>query len=585
MRRRITVLTVMIAVMAIAGVAMPAAASGYDSLTADDTDVESSHGTHAQNKYVQECVTEPPEDYADPEDSTGVIGWTDGYWYNEPLNVNSSDGLNGTEVEKLGARTTARVEAMRCLDASEGTPPIDIITREQYRNESGDVFSDITTKDELYANSQYETMLMIGSDEDYWQVRADNRGETVGAFYNFVEKKIVMINDNPDSVLLEEYVLAQEVGHAVQDQQFNLSRFERPTNDIDKGILSLIEGDMNLIDTRYQEACQEGLWEEPCVSESPDNEGGGGGGELASWGLYLNGFQPYSDGPKFIEGIYEEEGWDAIDAMYENPPKSAMYSVYPERWGEVEVADVTIEDTSADNWRRLTYEDTTDYDTVGIAGIAAMFMAPAYEADQEVWSPQDFLNLTESGEVSSYDPLVYDQPETVGWRGDRLYTYANEMNETGAVWKLKYTDAESLDLFLQSYQQLINVYNGQQVDGYEYTWTFGEDSKFDMALTFVPNGDTVTIVKGPSVDALTEIRDVELVEAEEETPTPTETPTATPTETQTESPTDSPTETEMSTDEPTDTPEDESDGSGPGFGIVAGVLALLAASLIAVRRQ
>lgn len=578
-----------IAVMAIAGVAMPTAASGFDAPTADDAQV---HGeTLTENKYVQDCAAEPPDDYADPESPSGTIGWTDGYWYNEPLNVDSSDGLNESEVEKLGARTTARVEAMRCLDAPEGTPPIDIITREEYRNQSGDVFSGITTKDELYANSQYETMMMIGSDDDYWQVRADNRGETTGAFYNFVDKQIVMINDNPDSVLLEEYVLAQEVGHAVQDQQFNMSSYERPTNDYDKGFLSLIEGDMNLIDSWYQEACQEDLWEEPCVSETQDGEGGGGGGELASWGLYLNGFQPYSDGPKFIEDIYEENGWDAVDAMYDDPPNSAMYSVYPDRWGEVDIAEVEVPDTSADNWRRLGYEDTTDYDRVGVAGIAAMFMSPAYEADSEVWSTDQFLNLTNAREVSSYDPLIYDQPATAGWRGDRLYTYANEMNETGTVWKLKYSDADSLQLFLDSYQKLVNVHKGQQVDGYKYTWTFGEDSKFDMALTFVPEGDTVTIVKGPSVDTLTEIHDVELVEAEEETPTPTPTDTATetatPTDTATDMATDEPTETDMATDEPTDTQteEDESDGSGPGFGIIAGALAVLAASLIAARRQ
>jgi len=90
---------------------------------------------------------------------------------------------------------------------------------------------------------------------------------------------------------------------------------------------------------------------------------------------------------------------------------------------------------------------------------------------------------------------------------------------------------------------------------------------------------TYTIELDDGENTVTE--DVELVEqVDTPTPTPTETdtPTATPTATATDSPT--PTPTEMDTDTPTPT-----SGGGPGFGAVVALVALLAAALLATRRD
>jgi len=66
--------------------------------------------------------------------------------------------------------------------------------------------------------------------------------------------------------------------------------------------------------------------------------------------------------------------------------------------------------------------------------------------------------------------------------------------------------------------------------------------------------------------------------------TPTEEPTATPTEEPTATPTEEPTATPTETEEPETTTESDG-GDGPGFGIAVALVALLAAALLAVRRQ
>ncbi|MFC7057799.1 Hvo_1808 family surface protein [Halovenus salina] len=582
MRRRTTGFALAVALMALAAVAVPGAAS-LDGSTAPAAQSGGFTDIAAADNHIEECAAEPPADFADPDGGNDVIGWVDGFWYNEPIDIDTSDGLNDTELADLSARATARVEAIRCLAAVDGTPPVQIQTREEFQDNQTGTYANVSQKNRLVDNARFETTLMISSEEDSIDVREQNRGTTVGGFYSFAENRIVIVTDDPENFLISEQTLAQEVGHAIQDQQFNLTRLVGETTDQDLGYEGLVEGDMNLVDQRYQQACDQGLWNEPCVSESNDGGGGGGGGP-ANWGLYLQSFQPYSEGPPFIQSIYEEEGWDAIDAMYDNPPESALYSMFPETHGEVELADVEVSDRSNDQWQRITYEDEVDYDSLGPSNIAGMFMATTYDAQQPIIDPQSFLNTTASGEVSSTQPLIYAHPETEGWRGDRLYTYRNG-NETGTVWSVEWASAEDAQPFVESYNELASIRGGEAVEEYENTYRFGENSAWDMALTIVPDGSTVTVVTAPTVEDLTAVHDIQLVESQESTPTATETPTPTATETPTPTETSTATETPMSEDTSTatETPED-SDDDGAGFGVLAGVLAVTLTALLARRR-
>jgi major cell surface glycoprotein (TIGR04216 family) len=85
----------------------------------------------------------------------------------------------------------------------------------------------------------------------------------------------------------------------------------------------------------------------------------------------------------------------------------------------------------------------------------------------------------------------------------------------------------------------------------------------------------------------TDLVQVEIVQnVQTATPEPTETPEPTPTETATPEPTATatPEPTDTATAEPTDTPT-PTEGGGPGFGAIVAVIALLAAALLATRRD
>ena len=523
-----------------------------------------------EEDIVHECAATPPDDFSDPEaaDNEDVVGWVDGYWYNEPLEIDTEDGLTEEELEKLSARTAARFEAMRCLSLKE-MPTVEVLTRDEYREELEGLYEGVDDETRMYDNAKLATTLKVGQDEDSVDVRQEGQAVTVGGFYNFQEERIVVIADDPDDLPIDEAVLAHELGHAIQDQHFDLGGYDRNTTDLDKAKLGVIEGDVHLIEHEYEHHCREDNWNEPCIIDDGNDGGDGEAAEPPNWGIYFKSFQPYSDGPAFVEHVYEEGGWEAVDALYDDMPRNSTTVIYPELYGEFEPEELTVEDESNEDWERLDPEDRPAYDVIGQAGITAAFMAPTYETEAQVniLDPNDILNTVGFGQIDEFNPLNYDHPETDGWQGDRMYVYHDDDDRTGTVWKTAWEDPEEAEQFADAYGELIDYRGGEPVEGYEGVYIFEEDSEFDQALSVQIEGDRVWIVTAPSVEELDAIHDGAAVETTP-TPTPAGTPTPTP-------------DPQAGDGTPTSTSDDV---IVPGFGIVAALAALLMATL-ARRRQ
>ncbi len=476
----------------------PSPANTGDDTGAPDTTNQSEDETQAST-VVHECAATPPADYADPTGNTSeTLGWADGYWYDEPLPVNASDGLNGTEVEMMSARAAARVEALRCLPAKDGVPPVEILSREQFRENQSSLF-EVSRERRLADNAALAIRLLSETETDSTEEREQNRGATVGGTYNFRTKEIVIVSDDPESLRIDEAVLAHEIGHAIQDQHFDLGQYRRDTLDRDKAILGLIEGDVHYIEQQYRRACRNGGWEQSCLTPRSDGGSGGGGSSSrpANWGLYFQTIQPYNDGPAFINHSYETgNGWESVNDLYDDPPTTALEVIRPERYPDFEVANVTVPDRSSDDFERYSGAYGPSYDRIGIAGISAMFIVPTIESGRGVtiYEPDAFRAQ------DSLRTYQYYQPETAGWRGDRLYTYQGPGNETGAVWTTEWASAEDREPFVAGYEQLIAFSGGEEVA--DRTYEFAPESGYDMALEIRTNGSQVTIVTAPTVEQL-----------------------------------------------------------------------------------
>lgn len=567
-----------IAVLATAAAAAPTTDGVDGAAGADGGPVEApltvlgqSEGDEAPPPLVEPCAAEPPADHAAPEHGAETIGYVAGYWYDEPIDVDVSDGLSEPELERLAARSAARFEALRCLEFTDGLPTIDLVDRGELSNRTAEQFGDVSPSARRFDNAVLSTMLLVGDTEDSVEARQESRSETVAGYYDLETERIVVVEPSGNGSALDESVLVHEIGHALQDQTFDLGEDHNETLDQRNGRLGLIEGDVSLVETRYLQRCEAGRWAAGCATtEDGSEEPSGENSTPPNWGLYLQQFQPYSDGPAFVQHVEREGGWAAVDALYEDVPESALEIMAPERRGELDIEHPQIESPGGD-WSRLHVPDAPDHETVGPAGLGAMVIAPTYEdRSRDIVSPLGVLNL-EGGEVAEIDPLNYDQAPVTGWRGDRLAVFASG-NETATVWRLSWeTDGDATE-FADAYEQLLEIRNASAVDGPNRTYRFQPGSEYDGVHTVRTRGDSVLIVSAPNAAAVTELAPA--LDPEHESGAGTDGTAPAQNET---------TGGSAGRDDSNATADGED--PLPGFGVVAALSALLAALTLIARRS
>jgi hypothetical protein len=445
--------------------------------------------------------TEGPTHPPDP-DSDG-LGWENGYWYNETVVVDASDGLNDSELEKVVARAMARVESVRRLEFEE-TVPVTVLTREEFRAEQDN--RTLPERRKLFDNVKFEALFMINESTDSIGIQNDNSGAAVGGYYSPEQNEIVVVSENVDSPQLDELTLAHELTHALQDQRYNLSSFDQSTRERHNAIDGIVEGDANYVQHLYEQRCAD-EWEGECLADQPGGESGSDGG-LANYGTYILKFHPYSDGPPFVKSIRDVQGWEGVNAVYENPPASTEQIIYPEMYPDERPRELAVDDRTGDGWERLRMDERPEYAELGEAGLFSMFMYPAYETGGtvQIVPAQDFFNTDANGDLDDIDPLNYDHAYTDGWDGDRMAVYTND-GATGYVWKLAWDSEADAAEFLEGYRKLLSYRNASEVEGHENTWLIDEVDDYSGAYYLQQDGDTVVIVRAPSVDELPAVRE------------------------------------------------------------------------------
>ena len=503
--------------------------------------------TDSVNQTTENHPPDPPSDR---------LGWEDGYWYNESLSVTAEDGLNDTELDAVVARSMARVERVRGIEFN-GSVPVEVISREEFREEQDGSSSNTSTANRLHQNVKWEAMLSIGEDENALETSESTRSATVGGYYSPSEERIVIVSENTTTPQMDEITLSQELFHALQDQKLRVS-FNRSTREGINARNGIVEGDGNLVDRLYGQRC-DAEWD--CViPESDGSNGGGGNTSDINYGIYLTQFQPYSDGPKFVQQIQREGGWDAVDDVYENPPTSSEQIIHPEKYPDEGPVNITFEDTSSEAWSVPDMGNgSVDYARFGQAGLSAMFMRPVFASGgtaSPVVGPRDFYNISNGG-ISDFDPLNYSLEVTNGWGNDKLYPYVTnqsaETNETGYVWQTEWDTEADAEEFADAYVDLLEHYGAESVAGNQSTYRIPDNRTFGDAFYVDVDGSTVTLVNGPNVTALSEIRAGAAPAAEP--------------------------------DLTTTSSDDTGSGFGPGFGTVAALLALIAAALVSIHRR
>ncbi|HEX6596761.1 MAG TPA: hypothetical protein VF045_07490 [Acidimicrobiales bacterium] len=174
---------------------------------------------------------------------------------------------------------------------------------------------------------------LIPDNLDYKKLIDDLLAEQVLGFYDPETKELFVGSDGGNDIdSRTRWVIAHEMTHALTDQVFGYGPATIALDKEDRAeelaaYSALLEGDATLAQT---------LWAQEHLSPAEQAALLLGGGE-SGVAVFLRApqyiqralFFPYNEGQTFVQGLYEDGGWAAVDAAYRNPPTSTEHILDP----------------------------------------------------------------------------------------------------------------------------------------------------------------------------------------------------------------------------------------------------------------
>lgn len=437
--------------------------------------------------------TDSAADEDPPSDSEAdVLGKENGYWYNESIDVDQSDGLNESELEAFVARSMARVEYLRGLEFTRNVT-VERISRDELPAVANNTtFYNDTTFGAPTNEQLWEALFLIDERTNATTtIRRYGTAVVLGYAAEEGADRIIMVTEDRENPPIGGETLIHELAHMLQHQHFDLSRqkYRHETLDAESAKNGLVEGEATYIHKQYARKCAS-EWE--CVDAPagwsdtrPSNHAG----------LSRLFYQPYSDGAVYVDRLVQRGGWEAVDAAYESPPTSTEQIIHPDRPREPP-ASMSFEDTSQNGWR-IADQQGNPHQRVGEAGIFTLFW---YQANRHDIQP--LKEQIHTGTDRAFDTYNYTSVPSAGWGNDRLVTYENG-DKRGYVWKTTWDTRADATEFHEAYRRVLRAHDAVNPRG--QTWVI-EDGGFADAFRIVRDGKTVTIVNGPTVSDLSDIR-------------------------------------------------------------------------------
>jgi hypothetical protein len=214
----------------------------------------------------------------------------------------------------------------------------------------------------------------------------------------------------------QQPVIAHELTHALQDQHFNLRRFEDwPKGDSDAELAAhaLVEGDATLVMTFY---VMRDLKRVAAMMKSM-NAGGGASEKIERAPRVLRDslLFPYKQGMEWASQVYRRGGWQLVSDAYKNLPQSTEQILHAEKYfareAPLKINVPEIAGLLGKGWTRLDYDVTGEW---GYFQILDEFLRAEKESQQAV----------------------------AGWGGDRFALYENRAKRQVLLAQLTAWDTE-----------------------------------------------------------------------------------------------------------------------------------------------
>lgn len=429
-------------------------------------------------------------EFSDP--SEDVVGWEKGVWYNQPLSIEDSDGLNESELELVTAQSMARVEILRDAEFTRDVT-VDVRTRDEFGQQRS-VSIGGSTNTTGYEDLVHQSMLLIEESSNGDQISQQVTRNTVLGYYLVGQDSLVIITDDPENLTIRGSTLVHELNHALQDQRFDLSReeFQPPQQNMKFAADLLIEGESMYVERLYTEKCRTGEWDcieaieptqNPAVRTQPP----------VGIGIQLLNYYPYSVGVDYVVDLYSDGGWEAVDTAFESPPETTQAALQ----GQEKTPEFSELDDAPANWTTFEGRGLNGTDSLGPAGVYMLFWHQSYAYDINTISPRDIFSSEELG------PYEYTSPLVDELRGDELIPFTNQQDDSGYVWRSVWSTEADATEFRLAYETILRNHGAENQGNGD--WVI-EDGGFADQYHISQSGDRVTIVNAESSDGIVSLK-------------------------------------------------------------------------------
>jgi hypothetical protein len=322
----------------------------------------------------------------------------------------------------------AEVERWRGLDE---TSPITraLMTRQELEAYTERQFEEDYTPDEIQSDVQVLAAFdFVPAGFDLRGVLVDLYSSQVVGFYDDEKKALYVITDLAEGFdLSARTIFAHEFTHGLQDEHFGLQAFtdeDRMNDDTVLAHLSLVEGDATLSMSKYLYAHLSELTTDDMRSLQNSGDKASQEALAAAPAIIRETLMfPYVYGLNFVSTL-QEQGWEAVDAAYADPPQSTEQILHPEKYlSRDEPVIVTVPpltDTLGTGWHLVEAETLGEFQT-------GLYLA------QQV------------------DQATADQA-SAGWDGDQYAVYVDG-EDTVLVFATAWDSAQDRQEFVDAYIQ------------------------------------------------------------------------------------------------------------------------------------
>jgi len=254
--------------------------------------------------------------------------------------------LNKSDINYIDIHDVNRI---RELPVADNVPQSMISSAELEERISGSV--DDEEKQRLWELETFYKCLFIIP--EHWDlvdiVENESSGAGIAGFYDTEEEEMYIVGEMHSRNYVN-YILSHEFTHALQDQNFDLDTYmDVEGYDVDLARLCAIEGDAMLTMEMWAEENMDdrdmALAQFESIAQvltSMDYDGSYYNEILGEVSYY-----PYEGGLAFVEDIYEDGGWEAVNALYTTkPPLSTEQIMHYQKYLDYE-APIDIEFNNA----------------------------------------------------------------------------------------------------------------------------------------------------------------------------------------------------------------------------------------------